>query len=55
MATTVPVPALPTIDKEKMVPEGVAALSLLRESLRHQKINRQALRDLHDDFEEIQN
>jgi len=47
--------ALPIIDELKMVPEGVAALSLLRESLRHQKINRQALRDLHGYFEEIQN
>ena len=37
-----------------MVPEGVAALSLLRESVRHQKINRQALRDLHGYFEDIQ-
>jgi hypothetical protein len=46
--------ALPTIDEEKMVPEGVAALSLLRESLRQQKINRQALRDLHGYFQEIQ-
>jgi tetratricopeptide (TPR) repeat protein len=45
--------ALPIIDELKMVPEGVAALSLLRESLRHQKINRQALRDLHGYFEEI--
>jgi tetratricopeptide (TPR) repeat protein len=45
--------ALPTIEHEKMVPEGVAALSLLRESFRHQKINRQALRDLHGYFEEI--
>lgn len=47
--------ALPIIDELKMVPEGVAALSLLRESLRHQKINRQALRDLHGYFEEVRN
>jgi len=47
--------ALPIIDDLKMVPESVAALSLLRESLRHQKINRQALRDLHGYFEDIQN
>lgn len=46
--------ALPVIDELKMVPEGVAALSLLRESLRQQKINRQALRDLHGYVEEIQ-
>jgi tetratricopeptide (TPR) repeat protein len=45
--------ALPVIDELKMVPEGVAALSLLRESLRQQKINRQALRDLHGYFEEL--
>ena len=44
--------ALPIIDELKMVPEGVAALSLLRESVRHQKINRQALRDLHGYFED---
>jgi tetratricopeptide (TPR) repeat protein len=47
--------ALPVIDELKMVPEGVAALSLLRESLRQQKINRQALRDLHGYFETLQN
>lgn len=46
--------ALPIIDEEKMVPEGFVALSLLRESLRQQKINRQALRELHGYFEEIQ-
>jgi hypothetical protein len=45
--------ALPIIDEEKMVPEGFVALSLLRESLRQQKINRQALRDLHGYFEEL--
>jgi tetratricopeptide (TPR) repeat protein len=39
--------ALPIIDEEQMVPEGVAALSLLRESLRRRKIDRQALRSLH--------
>ena len=47
------VAALPVIDELKMVPEGVAALSLLRDSLRHQKINRQALRDLHGYFEDL--
>jgi tetratricopeptide (TPR) repeat protein len=46
--------ALPVIDELKLVPEGVAALSLLRESLRQQKINRQALRDLHCFVEDIQ-
>lgn len=44
--------ALPVIDELKMVPEGMAALSLLRDSLRHQKINQQALSDLHRYFEE---
>jgi tetratricopeptide (TPR) repeat protein len=44
--------ALPVIDELKMVPEGVAALSLLRESL-DSRINRQALRDLHGYFEEL--
>jgi tetratricopeptide (TPR) repeat protein len=42
--------ALPVIDEEKMVPEGVAADGLLRESLRRRQINRQALRDLHGYF-----
>jgi hypothetical protein len=37
----------------KMVPEGMAALSLLRESVRHQSVNRQALRDLHGYFEDL--
>ncbi len=44
--------ALPIIDEEKMVPEGMAALSLLRESLRRRQIDRRALRDLHGYFEE---
>jgi len=45
--------ALPVIDELRMVPEGVAALSLLRESVRQQRINREALRDLHGYFEEL--
>jgi hypothetical protein len=45
--------ALPIIDEYKLVPEGFAALSLLRESLRRQKIDRQALRNLHGYFEEL--
>jgi tetratricopeptide (TPR) repeat protein len=45
--------ALPVIEEEKMVPEGAVALSLLRESVRHQRINREALRDLHGYFEEL--
>lgn len=47
--------ALPVIDELKMVPEGVAALSLLRESLRRRSIDRQALRDLHGYFDDKQN
>jgi tetratricopeptide (TPR) repeat protein len=46
--------ALPVIENEEMVPEGMAALALLRESIRRRTINRQALRDLHGYFEEIQ-
>jgi tetratricopeptide (TPR) repeat protein len=45
--------ALPVIDELKMVPEGMAALSLLHESIRQHKINRQALRDLHGYFEDL--
>jgi predicted Zn-dependent protease len=44
--------ALPIIDEERMVPEGIAALSLLRESLRHRRIDKQALRELHGYFQE---
>jgi tetratricopeptide (TPR) repeat protein len=46
--------ALSIIEELKMIPERLAAVSLLRESLRQQKINRQALRDLHGYFEDIQ-
>jgi len=46
--------ALPLIDEYKLVPEGSAAMTLLRESLRRQKIDRQALRNLHGYFEELQ-
>ena len=52
-ATTEILAALPIIEEERMVPEGVAALSLLRESVRQRQINRQALRDLHGYFEEL--
>jgi hypothetical protein len=45
--------ALPVIEELRMVPEGVAAIALLRESLRQRSINRQALRDLHGYFEEL--
>jgi tetratricopeptide (TPR) repeat protein len=44
--------ALPVVEEYRLVPEGMAALVLLRESLRHQKVNHQALRDLHGFFEE---
>lgn len=45
--------ALPVIDEYKLVPEGFAALSLLRESLRRRKIDREALRSLHGYFEQL--
>ncbi len=38
--------ALPIIDELKMIPEGVAALSLLRESVRQHRVNRRALREV---------
>jgi len=38
--------ALPTIEKMKMVPEGVAAVALLRESVRLRKTDRAALEEL---------
>jgi tetratricopeptide (TPR) repeat protein len=44
--------ALPIIEEERMVPEGLAALSLLRESVRRRQIDRQALRSLHGYFRE---
>lgn len=45
--------ALPVIDELQLVPEGIAALSLLRESLRRRQIDRQALRSLNGYFEEL--
>lgn len=45
--------ALPVIQQLNMAPERMAALQLLRESLREQKIDRPALRELHGYFEEI--
>ncbi len=45
--------ALPVIDEKKMVPEGMAALALLRQSLRNHRINREALRNLHGYFEDL--
>lgn len=47
--------ALPVIAELKMAPEGMAALSLVRESARRQEVNRQALRELHGYFQELQN
>ena len=44
--------ALPIVEEYKLVPEGRAALSLLRESMRQQKVNHKALRELHGFFED---
>lgn len=44
--------ALPIIQKEGMIPEGFAAMSLLQESIRNQRIDRGALRQLHGYFGE---
>ena len=38
--------ALPTIDEQRMVPEGFAAVALLRESVRQRKTDPLALHDL---------
>src|SRR5262249_34846894 len=40
--------ALPTIEEQKMVPEGLAAIALLRESVRRRKTDPQALRQLRE-------
>ena len=40
--------ALPTIDEEKMVPDGFAAVALLRESVRQRKTDPNALRELRE-------
>ena len=45
--------ALPIIDERKMVPEGMAALSLLKKSLESSRVDREALRTLHGYFEEL--
>jgi tetratricopeptide (TPR) repeat protein len=45
--------ALPVIDEYKLVPEGIAALSLLRESVKRRQIDRRALRELHGYFQEV--
>lgn len=45
------VTALPAIDEIQMVPEGIAALALLRESVHGRSIDRAALRELHGYFD----
>jgi tetratricopeptide (TPR) repeat protein len=40
--------ALPTIEEQKMVPEGFAAVALLRESVRMRKTDPKALRELRE-------
>jgi len=40
--------ALPTIEEQKMVPEGFAAVALLRESVRLRKTDPNALRDVRE-------
>ncbi len=40
--------ALPTIEEEQMKPEAGAAVTLLRESIRRRKMDRNALRELRD-------
>ena len=45
--------ALPVIMELKMAPEGVAALALVHESVRRQKVDRGALRELHGYFEQL--
>ncbi len=38
--------ALPTIEEQKMVPEGFAAVALLKESVRRRQVDPKALREL---------
>ena len=40
--------ALPTIEEQKMVPEGFAAVALLRESVKQRKADPNALRELRE-------
>lgn len=40
--------ALPTIEEQSMVPEGLSAIALLRESIRRRKTDRNALRELRE-------
>jgi hypothetical protein len=43
--------ALQRIDELQLLPEGIAAVSLLRQSLRHRQIDRRALKSLKDYLE----
>jgi tetratricopeptide (TPR) repeat protein len=45
--------ALPVIAELKMAPEGMAAVSLLRESARRRQVDRAALRELHGYFQAL--
>jgi hypothetical protein len=40
--------ALPTLEEQKMVPEGFAAVALLRESVKRRKTDPNALRELRE-------
>ena len=40
--------ALPTIEEQKMVPEGFAAVSLLRESVKRRQASPEALREVRE-------
>lgn len=44
--------ALPIIEEYKLVPEGMQALALLRDSVKRREIDRKALRELHGYFQE---
>jgi tetratricopeptide (TPR) repeat protein len=45
--------ALPIIEEQKMVPEGLAALSLLRESVRRRQTDSKALREVRERLQSI--
>ena len=45
--------ALPTIEEQKMVPEGFAAVALLRESVRRRQSDPDALRDLREELRQL--
>ncbi|MCA1579871.1 MAG: tetratricopeptide repeat protein [Acidobacteria bacterium] len=52
-ATAAILSALPIIEKYEMIPEGTAALVLLRESARVNQVNRGALREVHGYFDQL--